>query len=80
MPKTDKELPSVGQRVRLLDDIWDDGCDNHHPPGYFARRGEILTVRSLDPGHEFPVLISHEQITDQSFRVALSEIKALNND
>lgn len=67
-------LPLVGQRVALLADIWDDGAD-HHPPGYLARRGEVLIVRSLDPGHEFPVLISHEEITDQSFRVALNEVE-----
>ena len=72
---SDKELPAIGQRVSLLADIWDDGED-HHPPGYLAQRGEILIVRNLDPGHEFPVLVSHEQITDQSFRVALSEIEA----
>lgn len=70
-----KELPAIGQRVALLADIWDNGED-HHPPGYLAQRGEILIVRKLDPGHEFPVLVSHEQITDQSFRVALSEIEA----
>lgn len=62
----------IGDKVRLLADIWDDGQD-HHPPGYLARRGEILTVRKLDPGHEFPVCVSHKQITDQSFRIALSE-------
>lgn len=65
---------TVGQRVRLLSDIWDDGQD-HHPPGYLARRGEVLIVRGLDPGYEHPILISHEPITDQSFRVALNEIE-----
>ncbi len=62
-----------GDSVKLLADIWDDGQD-HHPPGYFARKGETLIVRKLDPGHEFPFLVSHEQVTDQSFRVAASEI------
>lgn len=71
-------MPAVNDRVRLTEDIWDDGCDNHHPPGYFAQRGEVLIVRSLDPGHEHPVLISHEHITDNSFRVALSEIEPEN--
>lgn len=76
MPSDKDILPAVGQRVALLADIWDDGCENHHPSGYLAQRGEILIVRAVDPGHEFPVCVSHEHITDNSFRVALSEIEA----
>jgi hypothetical protein len=66
----------VNDRVRMLTNIWDDGQD-HHPPGYLAHKGEVLIVRSLDPGHEHPILISHEQITDQSFRVAENEIEVV---
>jgi hypothetical protein len=66
----------VNDQVRLLANIWDDGQD-HHPPGYLAHKGEVLIVRSLDPGHEHPVLISHEQIVDQSFRVAENEIEVV---
>lgn len=66
-----------GQRVRLLADIWDDGNDNHHPPGYLAHKGEELIVRRLDPGHEFPICVSHEGRIDSSFRVALIEIEPL---
>lgn len=62
--------------MRLLVSIWDDGAD-HHPPGYLAHKGEELIVRQTDPGHEFPVCVSHEHITDNSFRVALSEIEAV---
>jgi hypothetical protein len=68
---------NVGDKVKMLSDIWDDGQD-HHPPGYLARRGEVLIVRKLDPGHEFPVLISHKEITDQSFRVGVNEIEKVN--
>lgn len=67
----------VGQHVRLLADIWDDGQD-HHPPGYLARSGEVLIVRAVDTGHEMPLCISHEHITDRSFRVALNEISLEN--
>lgn len=63
-----------GDRVRLLADIWDDGQD-HHPPGYLARRGEVVIVRKVDSGHEFPFCVSHEQVTNQSFRVGANEIK-----
>lgn len=62
----------IGDRVRLLADIWDDGQD-HHPPGYLAHRGEILIVRAIDSGREFPVGISHKGRTDNYFRIALSE-------
>lgn len=65
----------IGDKVRLLEDVWDDGED-HHPPGYLARRGEVLIVRSIDPvGREYPLAISHKEITDNSFRVALSEVE-----
>ena len=64
----------VGQRIRLLADIWDDGAD-HHPPGYLAHRGEKLIVRKVDPGSEFPICVSHKGRTDNSFRVALNEIE-----
>lgn len=79
MPTEPRKEFAINDKVRLLADIWDDGQD-HHPPGYLARRGEILIVRSLDPGHEHPVLISHEEITDNSFRVALSEIEKVSHD
>lgn len=36
-----------GNKVRLLQDIWDDGCDNHHPPGYFGKKGEIVVIRDV---------------------------------
>lgn len=71
---SEEQAFSKGQRVILLEDIWDDGQD-HHPPGYLARRGEELIVRGYDPGHEHPILVSHEQVTDNSFRVSLTEIR-----
>lgn len=64
----------IGDKVRLLADIWDDGQD-HHPPGYLAHRGEILFVRAVDEGREFPIGISHEGRLDNYFRVALSEVE-----
>lgn len=69
-----EDVFTVGKRVILLEDIWDDGED-HHPPGYLARRGEELIVRGYDPGHELPICVSHEEITDQSFRVKSTEIE-----
>jgi hypothetical protein len=69
--------PKIGDRVRLLADIWDDGQD-HHPPGYLAHKGEVLIVRSVTPGH-WPIYISHEQITDGSLGVELSEIEVVHD-
>lgn len=66
----------IGRKVRLLKDVWDDGAD-HHPPGYLAREGEVLVVRSFDKGHEMPVCVSHEHVTTRSFRVALAEIEGV---
>lgn len=33
-------------RIRLKDDIYDDGAD-HHPPGIIAHKGDVLEVREL---------------------------------
>lgn len=62
----------VDDRVKLLVDVWDDGAD-HHPPGYFARKGEVLIVRSVEP-KTFPVYVSHEDVTDNVSGVRLDEI------
>jgi len=72
-----KERIEEGDRVRLLADIYDYGDEGHHPPGYLARKGETLIVRKLDPGHGYTVCISHEQVTDNSFRVAEGEVERL---
>jgi len=37
---------TVGDKVRLLNDIWDDG-EEHHPPGWLAWVGEILEVKEV---------------------------------
>lgn len=61
-------LPAIGSTVTLLSDIWDDGDDGHHPPGYLAKRGETLIVRK----HGFKagsLAVAHEDITDNSFTV-----------
>jgi len=59
---------NVGDTVRLTKDIWDDGCDNHHPPGYLARKGEILVVRSIEQGRTW-VGVSHANRPDGWFNV-----------
>jgi hypothetical protein len=36
----------VPLRVRLLKDIYDDGQD-HHPPGYVGRKGDVVVIHSI---------------------------------
>lgn len=46
------------KHVKLLKDIWDDGCDGHHPPYYLAYAGEILeVVIERDSGY---IAVRHE--------------------
>lgn len=65
----------VDDKVRLLVDIWDDGCDNHHPPCYLAMKGEILIVRSIPICSKDTLNISHEHITDNYFYVFTKEVE-----
>ena len=62
----------VGDKVRVLKDIWDDGDESHHPPGYLAMAGEILVVRFLG---KTSIGISHENRTDNYFWVERDEIE-----
>lgn len=64
----------VGDRVRLLESIWDDGAD-HHPAGYLAHKGEILFVRKLPPETTFDLCVSHEGRLDNCFGVSLNEVE-----
>lgn len=66
---------AVGDKVRLLKNIWDCGADGHHPPYELAHKGEILIVRSgtgqSETGH---LAVSHEHITDgRAFSVYAGE-------
>lgn len=66
----------VGDKVRLLRDIYDDGED-HHPPGYIGLVGEIVVIRSILKSAEAGerIYVSHENITNNSFFVYSREIK-----
>lgn len=69
----------VGQRVMVTTDIEDDGADGHHPAGYFAYKGEEVIVRKVGAGN-FPVYVSHETITDNSFGVTVDEIELVEEE
>lgn len=53
----------VGDKVRTLTSIWDDGADCY-PPGYIANSGDVLVVREI---RDRWICVSHEDITDNSF-------------
>lgn len=55
----------IGDKVRLLSSIYDDGED-HHPPGYIADMGDIVVVRNILLGR---IAVSHEEILDNSFLI-----------
>jgi hypothetical protein len=59
------------QRVRLLIDIYDDGAD-HHPPGYIARKGEVLVVRTVRA-----LCVSHEGVEHRQFVVREGEFELI---
>jgi hypothetical protein len=67
----------LGGEYRLLKDVYDDGCDSHHPPGYMAVRGDMLTIREIrtkgPDGLRF--VVSHEGILDRGFIVFPNELK-----
>lgn len=67
-------LLCVGDRVRMLVDIWDDG-EEHHPPGWLARKGEVLFVKAIsgDGG----VSVAHEG-NPGSFHVHMAEFETYN--
>lgn len=56
----------TGDKVKLTEDIWDDGED-HHPPGYVGRKGQTVIVKEIYRGC---LDVHHEHITDgSSFRI-----------
>lgn len=59
------------QRVRLLIDIYDDGAD-HHPPGYIARKGEVVIVRTVRA-----IGVSHEGVEGREFVVRYGEFESM---
>lgn len=65
---------SVGQRLRVVRDVWDDGADCH-PPGYVAREGDIVFVKRIDPF----IHVAHAGATG-SFWVHSNEVEPVTED
>lgn len=69
----------IGDKLQLTKDIWDDGDENHHPPGYIGLKGEVVVVRRVAYGGKGGerVYVSHPDITDSSFLVYRNEFELL---
>lgn len=52
----------TGDKLKLTKDIWDDGED-HHPPGYVGRNGDIVIIKEV---FKSSITVHHEHITDGS--------------
>ena len=68
-------LPQIGDRVRIIESIYDDGQD-WYPPGDLAFHGDILTVREVYPTGSLEV--SHADIVDSTFIINSSEYVIYN--
>ena len=51
----------IGKKVRLTQSIYDDGED-HHAPGYIAKKGELVVVKEIFSNGKMAV--HHEDVTD----------------
>lgn len=65
-----------GSKVRLLKDIWDDG-EEHHPPGYIARAGELVVVRSVGNIGSKSIVVAHEGHKGGGFVIYNGEFEAM---
>jgi hypothetical protein len=68
----------IGQRVRALKDLGA-APSGDSPGGIYAMAGEILVIRKVrpanNPGGWWAYAVSHEDVTDSSFRVSENEIE-----
>lgn len=65
---------NIGQKVRATKGIYEPP-DECAPGGYLCRKGEELIVRAIVPASAYPIKVSHEHITDNSFGVTPEEIE-----
>jgi hypothetical protein len=65
----------VGQKVIAARDIVQEASDDF-PAHLLATKGTVLIVRGAwTHDGDLPVRVSHEHITDNSFRVSMNEIR-----
>ena len=74
-PSGASDCYAIGDKVRLLKDIWEGEIDGLIPPGYLAMKGEILVVRRFGGLGKSSLGISHEDRPDDYFIVFMDEIE-----
>ena len=75
IPSAAPDCYAIGDKVRLLKDIWEGEIDGLIPPGYLAMKGEILVVRRFGGLGKSSLGISHENRPDDYFIVLMDEIE-----
>lgn len=71
-----KPIISIGDRVKLLQSIWDDGED-HQPPRFLASMGQEVVVKAVDA--DLSLAVAHEDVTDhQCFAIYKDEYKLVS--
>lgn len=63
----------VGDRVRAKLAIYEP-ADDHAPGGYVCGEGDLLIVRKVRESGNWPLSVSHEDVTDNSFSCGLDEV------
>lgn len=67
----------VGQKVRALKSLYD-APDGDSPGGCLCQVNEVLIIRDVKLDSKFwPLHISHEHITNNSFGVKLDEVELI---
>jgi len=69
----------VGQKVRALE-ILADAPSGDSPGGVYARPGDILIVRSINPDLKLPISVSHLDVINSSFGVGANEIEVIDTE
>jgi hypothetical protein len=64
----------VGDRVRVKEAIYEP-ADDHAPGGYVCLKGDLLIVREVREKGQWPLSVSHEEVTDNSFACGPHEIE-----
>lgn len=74
-PSAASDCYALGDKVRLLRDIWEGEIDGLIPAGYLAMKGEVLIVRRFGGIGPSSLGISHENRPDDYFIVFMEEVE-----
>ena len=72
-PSAASDCYALGDRVRLLKDIWENEQDGLIPAHYLARKGEILVVCWFGGLGKASMGIAHENRTDDAYFIVFMD-------